>query len=277
MIENLSPDVLIDLIEGYGVPAVGAIVVLIVGWVLAGVISRSAANALARSGKVDETLRLFFRSLIRYLILIVTIIAVLEMFGVQTTSLIAVLGAASLAIGLALQGTLQDIAAGVMLIIFRPFRVGDVVEAGGGTGKVMAISLFTTELATPDNVQIIAPNSTMWGAPVKNFTFHSERRVDLVFGVSYEDDIGKAIQTIRTVAEADARGLKDPALFLAVTNLGDSSVDITLRIWCKAADYWGLRFDLLRGVKEALDGAGVSIPYPHIHVVSDDAASSQVG
>lgn len=273
MSDYLSVDQMMGYVEAYGVPMVGGIVVLVVGWTLAGVISRAAGRSLGRSGRVDETLRIFFQSIIRYLILIVTIIAVLEMFGVEATSLIAVLGAASLAIGLALQGTLQNVAAGVMLIFFRPFKVGDFVEAGGQSGTVKQIGLFTTEFATGDNVQIIAPNSAVWGAPVKNFSFHPTRRVDLVFGVSYEDDIGKAIQTIRDVAEADARGMKEPAAFLAVTNLGDSSVDITLRVWCQAGDYWGLRFDLLRGVKEALDAAGVSIPYPHIHVVEDDDAA----
>ena len=276
MLEALSPDALMELIDAYAVPAIGGIVVLFVGWALAGIISNGVGARMARSKRIDATLRGFFQSCIRYLILAITLIAVLELFGVEATSLIAVLGAASLAIGLALQGTLQDVAAGVMLIIFRPFRVGDFVEAGGGTGTVKDITLFTTELATPDNVQIIAPNSAMWGSAVKNYSFHDTRRVDLVFGVSYEDDIGKAIQTIRGVAEADERGLKDPAVFLAVTNLGDSSVDITLRIWCKSADYWGLRFDLIRAVKEAFDAAGVSIPYPHMHVISDsnDAAGA---
>ncbi len=267
MLDLLSPEVLLGLAETYGVPFVGAIVVLVVGWVLSGILSNGVAAALARTGRVDETLRIFFRSLIRYLLLAVTVIAVLELFGVKTTSLVAVLGAASLAIGLALQGTLQDVAAGVMLMIFRPFRIGDFIEAGGGSGTVKAITLFTTELATPDNVQIIAPNSKMWGAPVKNFSHHPTRRVDLVFGVSYKDDIGLAMQTIHGVAAADARALTEPGIFVGVTNLGDSSVDITLRVWALAGDNWGLRVDLLRAVKEALDAAGVSIPYPQMGVL----------
>lgn len=268
----LSPDMMLEVAKTYGVPLVGAIVILIVGWTLAGIISSAVARGLARTGKVDETLRLFFKSIVKYLLLAVTIIAVLEMFGVEATSLIAVLGAASLAIGLALQGTLQDIAAGVMLLIFRPFKVGDFVEAGGGTGTVKSISLFTTELATGDNVQIISPNSQMWGASIKNYSFHKTRRVDLTFGVSYDADIGKAMQVIRDVAENDDRALKEPALFLAVTNLGDSSVDLTLRVWCQASDYWGLRFEMLRRVKEALDGAEISIPYPHMEVILNKPA-----
>lgn len=272
MIDSMSPDQLAALVETYLAPFVGGVLVLAAGWMLSGILSRWVGKVLRRSERVDVTLALFFQSLVRYLILVVTVIAVLELFGVETTSLIAVLGAASLAIGLALQGTLQNLAAGVMLILFRPFKVGDFVEAGGQTGTVKSINLFTTEMATGDNVQIIAPNSSIWGTAVRNFSFHDTRRVDLVFGISYDDDIGKAIQTIRGVAEGDERGLKDPALFLAVTNLGDSSVDLTLRIWCKAPDYWALRFDLLRQVKEALDAEGISIPYPHMQVVNAAAA-----
>ena len=271
MPEWLSQDQIVGLVETYGVPIVGAVVVLIVGWTLAGVISRAVAAGLAKTGRVDETLRLFFCSLVRYLVIVVTVIAVLGMFGIETTSLVAVLGAASLAIGLALQGTLQDIAAGVMLLMFRPFKVGDFIEANGGTGTVKSISLFTTELATADNVQIIAPNSSMWGGTVKNYSHHSTRRVDLVFGISYDDDIGEAMDVIRGVVEADPRAHQNPAIFLAVSNLGDSSVDLTLRVWCEAGDYWGLKFDVIRGVKEALDAANISIPYPHIQVVNPTA------
>lgn len=268
MEDLLTPELWTEIIERFVLPAIGAFVVLVVGWTLSRVISNAIANGLARSGRIDETLRLFFRSMIRYVLLAVTVIAVLEMFGVEATGLVAVLGAASLAIGLALQGTLQHVAAGVMLLIFRPFKVGDFIEAGGESGTVKMISLFTTELATPDNVQIIVPNGAMWGSSVKNFSFHPTRRVDLVFGISYDDDIPKAMELIREIAEADERALADPAAFVAVSNLGDSSVDITTRVWCQASDYWGLRFDLLRRVKEAMDTAGISIPYPHMQVVS---------
>lgn len=263
----LSSDQLIQILEVYGVPIVGAVVVLIVGWILSGVIANNIARVLSRTNKIDETLRLFFRSLIKYLIRAVTIIAVLEMFGVQTTSLVAVLGAASLAIGLALQGTLQDLAAGVMLMIFRPFRVGEFVEAGGQTGTVKEINLFITEMATPDNIQITVPNGKMWGQAVKNFSRYPTRRVDLVFGISYDDDIGKAMDAIRTVVQADERSLAEPPLFMAVTTLNNSSVDITMRVWCKSGDFFGLKTALTRGVKEAFDEAGVSIPYPHMQMV----------
>lgn len=275
MFDALSPQLLMELIDRYAVPAVGAVIVLIVGWMLSKFLSTAIANAMARSEHVDETLRIFFRSIVRYLLLAITVIAVLEMFGIEATGLVAVLGAASLAIGLALQGTLQDVAAGVMLLIFRPFRVGDFIEAGGQSGTVKAIGLFTTEMATGDNVQIIAPNGSLWGSAVKNYSFHQTRRVDLTFGISYEDDIGKAMQVIRDVAENDPRAQKDPAVFVAVTNLGDSSVDLTTRIWCNAGDYWGLRFELLRQVKQALDAAEISIPYPHMEVVLP--ASAQAG
>ena len=217
----LSTDQMLVIAETYGVPMVGAILVLIIGWTLSNIIANGFARVLARTGRIDETLRLFFRSLMKYLILAVTIIAVLEMFGVKTTSLVAVLGAASLAIGLALQGTLQDLAAGVMLMIFRPFRVGEFVEACGQTGTIKEVNLFITEMATPDNLQITIPNSKMWGSAVKNFSRYPTRRVDLVFGISYDDDIGKAMDVIREVVQADARGLAEPALFMAVTTLNN--------------------------------------------------------
>lgn len=268
----LSTDQMLVIAETYGVPMVGAILVLIIGWTLSSVIANGFARLLARTGRIDETLRLFFRSLMKYLILAITIIAVLEMFGVKTTSLVAVLGAASLAIGLALQGTLQDLAAGVMLMIFRPFRVGEFVEAGGQTGTIKEINLFITEMATPDNLQITIPNSKMWGSAVKNFSRYPTRRVDLVFGISYDDDIGKAMDVIREVAQADDRGLAEPALFMAVTTLNNSSVDITTRVWCNSSDFFGLKTDLTRNVKEAFDKAGITIPYPHMQVVTQAKA-----
>ena len=149
-----------------------------------------------------------------------------------------------------------------MLLIFRPFKVGDYVEAAGIAGTVKSITLFVTELATPDNVQILAPNSQVWGATVKNFSFHSTRRVDLVMGIDYGDDIDKAIETVHTVANADARVLKDPAPMVVVGNLGESSVDLTIRVWCQAGDYWGVKFDLTKALKQRFDSEGISIPFP---------------
>ena len=262
------------LIATYGFQVVGAIVVLIVGWMAAGMAARWAAKGLAKTGKVDETLTGFLSSLAKYLVLIVVVIMVLNLFGVQTTSLIAVLGAASLAIGLALQGTLSNIAAGVMLLLFRPFKVNDYIEGGGQAGTVKAISLFVTELATPDNVQILVPNSQMWGSAIKNYSFHATRRVDMVLGISYEDDVEKAVGIIEQMAGDDGRVMDDPAPQIVVGELADSSVNIVIRLWCQAGDYWGIKFDMTKALKLRMDAEGISIPYPQrtLHVVGGEKA-----
>jgi small conductance mechanosensitive channel len=257
----------IELLTTYGLSVIYAVVILIVGWMAAGMIGRGVRKALNQTDRVDETITGFAASTTRYFVLAVVIITVLQLFGIQTTSLIAVLGAASLAIGLALQGTLSNVAAGVMLLIFRPFRVGDYVEVAGQSGTVKAISLFVSELATPDNVQIIIPNGQAWGSAVRNFSAHPTRRVDLTVGISYDDDMDKALATFRQVIGGDERIHAEPEPFVAITNLGESSVDVTLRVWCAASDYWGLKFDLTKRLKTALDAAGISIPYPHMQVI----------
>ena len=208
-------------------------------------------------------------NLLRYFVLILVLIAVLAQFGVQTASLITVFGAASLAIGLALQGTLQNVAAGVMLLFFRPFRIGDYVEAGGKAGTVTAIDLFLTEFATPDNVRILVPNAQIWGNPVVNYSHHKTRRLDLTVGVDYGDEIDTAFATIRSVIAADARVHADPEPLVAAAELADSSVNLVIRVWCDADAYWPLKFDLMKAIKEALDKAGISIPFPQrvVHVV----------
>lgn len=259
----------VALVTSYGLSVIGAIVILIVGFVIAGWVRRSVERGLSKFRKVDETLRSFFSSLAYYAIIVFTIIAVLSQFGVETTSFIAVLGAAGLAIGLALQGTLSNVAAGVMLLLFRPFKVGDYVEAGGLAGTVKSISLFVTELATPDNVQIIAPNSELWGSAIKNYSFHPTRRVDIVLGIAYEDEIDKALAAIVEEAKKDSRVLGDPEPMAAVTDLGDSSVNFTVRVWCNAADFWPLKFDLTKNLKNRMDAEGITIPYPQrtVHMV----------
>ena len=263
----------INIIIAYGLKIIGAILILIVGRIVASWTAKTVNARLQKSGKVDETLRPFFANFARYVVLIITVLAVLAQFGIQTTSLIAVLGAASLAIGLALQGTLSNVAAGVMLLIFRPFKVGDYVEAAGIAGTVKSITLLVTELATPDNVQILAPNNQVWGTIVKNFSHHATRRVDLVLGIDYSDDIDKAIQTVTTVAQSDSRVLKDPAPMVVVGNLGESSVDLTIRVWVQASDYWGVKFELTKVLKQRFDEEGLSIPFPQrtIHMVKAEA------
>ena len=261
----------ISLLTSYGLKVIGALLILIVGRFLANWTKKKVASGLERSGKVDPMLRGFLASFARYLVLIITVLAVLSQFGIETTSIIAVLGAASLAIGLALQGTLSNVAAGVMLLVFRPFKIGDFVEAGGTAGTVKGITLFISELATPDNVQILVPNSQVWGTVVKNYSHHGTRRVDLVMGIDYSDDIDKAQSVVQQVVEADGRVLSDPAPMVVVGNLGESSVDLTIRVWCQAGDYWPLKFDLTKNLKQRFDVEHLSIPFPQrtIHMVNE--------
>ena len=263
-----------ELITGYGMDIIGAVVILIIGWIAAGWAARMTGRALGRFEKVDVTLARFFQSIVRYLVLILTVLAVLSQFGVQTASLITVLGAAGLAIGLALQGTLSNVAAGVMLLMFRPFKIGDYVEVGGVSGTVGAITLFVTEMDSPDNIHIVVPNAQVWGAAVKNYSYNPTRRCDIAVGIAYEDDIGKAIAAITSVIEADERAFTDPAPLVAVTDLGDSSVNFTVRAWCNAGDRWPMMLDLTKNIKERLDQEGISIPYPQrtIHMASASAA-----
>lgn len=243
--------------------AAKALIVLILGWFLAGFLSALVRRRIVAHPQIDDTIGGFAASIVRWLILLITVIAVLQLFGIQATSLVAVLGAGTLAIGLALQGTLSNIAAGVMLIIFRPYKIGQYVSIGGTSGTVKDLSIFVTELVTPDNVQIILPNGQAWGAVITNFSAHSTRRLDLTFGIDYGDDADKAMQIILDAANADGRVHKDPEPWVRLTNLGDSSVDLGVRLWCDAGDYWELKFHMLKTVKEAFDAGGISIPYPH--------------
>ncbi len=259
---------LTSMISQWGLKVIGALALLIVGLIAARMIRSSIRRALERS-RIDATLVPFLSNLVYYLVLTFVVVAVLSLFGIQTTSLIAVLGAAGLAVGLALQGTLSNFSSGVMLLIFRPFQVGDYVEAGGVAGSVIEIGVFSTTLNTPDNVRIVVPNSAVYGQTIRNYTANDTRRNDMTFGVSYDDDLGAAIATIERALAADARVLKDPAPVVAVAELGDSSVNIVARPWCRKEDYWGMRFDLIRKVKEELEAAGCSIPFPqrdvHLH------------
>jgi small conductance mechanosensitive channel len=242
--------------------AVAALVIVVLALIISGWVKRAIARTPKRIKHFDPTLASFFGNIAKYAILVIAGITVLGVFGVQTTSLAAVIGAATLAIGLALQGTLGHLAAGVMLVMFRPFKVGDFVQAAGESGTVREISLFNTELATVDNVQIILPNGDVFSSVIKNFSAHSERRLDMVFGVSYDSDLKKAESILRDLVDADQRILGDPEPFVKVTNLGDFSVDFTLRLWCKAEDYWDIKFDFTRAVKDRFDAGGIDIPFP---------------
>jgi small conductance mechanosensitive channel len=243
--------------------AIKALIVLVIGWIVAGAVGSWARRRVMANPNLDDTIGSFVASILKWVILLITLIAVLGLFGIQATSLVAVLGAATLAIGLALQGTLSDLAAGFMLILFRPYKLGQFVDIGGTSGTVKDINLFVTELATPDNVQIVMPNGQAWGSIITNYSTHDTRRLDLTFGIDYGDDADKAMEIIVQVASADDRVHADPAPWARVVNLGDSSVDLGVRVWCNAADYWELKFHLTKAVKEAFDRDGISIPYPH--------------
>lgn len=245
------------------VSALQALIFLILGWIIAGALSGFVRRTVKRSPRIDDTLGGFFASLVKWLVLTVVVIAVLQLFGFQATSLVAVLGAATLAIGLALQGTLANVASGVMLIAFRPYKLGQYVDIGGTAGTIKDLNLFTTELVTPDNVQIIMPNGKAWGSIITNYSAHPTRRLDLSFGIDYGDDANKAMSLITDIAAADSRVHADPAPWVRVVNLGESSVDLGVRLWCDAGDYWELKFEMTKRVKEAFDKNGVSIPYPH--------------
>jgi len=265
-----------SMLVEYGMNVVGAIVLLVVGRAVAGW-GRTRVRQILESRKTDPSLIPFFSAMVYWAVLGVAVIAVLNLFGVETTSIIAVLGAAGFAVGLALQGTLSNFAAGVMLLLFRPVRVGDYVVVGGEGGTVREIDLFNLVLDTPDNVRIIIPNSNVYGNKIKNFSTNDTRRLDLVMGISYADDIGKAIAIIERVIQADSRTLKEPAPTIAVNELADSSVNIIVRPWCNASDYWAMRWDLLRKLKEELEAGGCSIPFPQtdLHVVSMPGAASE--
>jgi small conductance mechanosensitive channel len=261
------------LVIEYGMSVLGAIVVFVVGRIIAGWARGRLTKGLTAAG-TDASLIPFFASMLYYVIIGFVLIAVLNLFGIETTSLIAVFGAAGLAVGLALQGTLSNFAAGVMLLIFRPIRVGDFVEVAGQAGSVKEISIFSTIMHTGDNVRIVIPNAQVYGDTVKNYSYNDTRRIDLVMGIGYSDDIGKAIEIIERVVQGDGRTLKDPAPTVAVAELADSSVNLVVRPWCEAGDYWGLRWDLTRALKEELEAGGCNIPFPQtdVHVIEMPAA-----
>jgi len=220
-------NLMIEVVVTYGLDVVGAILILIVGWWIAG---RSRAWT--------------------------------RMALEKTTSFVAILGATGIAIGLALQGTLSNVAAGVMILLLRPFKVGDFIEGAGHSGTMKEVSLFVTHIATPDNVAIILPNTQLWNTAIKNFSYHSTRRLDLVFGIGYDDDIDRAMGVLNEMIAADERCHDDPEPLIAVSELADSSVNLLVRIWCASGDYWALKCDFVKAVKQRFDAEGISFPFP---------------
>jgi small conductance mechanosensitive channel len=264
---------LTDLAVQYGLDLLGALILLVGGWIVANWIRRSVVRMLDRMPRVDETLKPVLANIARYFVLILILIAVLAQFGVQTASIIAMLGAAGLAVGLALQGTLQNIAAGIMLLFLRPFRLGDYVDAEGIAGTIDEIGLFTTHMHTFDGVYLEVPNSQLWNRAIKNFSRLPTRRVDVVVGIGYADDIDKAQAALMDLLRNDGRVHGDPVPQVLVTELADSSVNLNLRCWCNGADYWDLLFDTTKAAKQRLDAEGITIPFPQrdVHLYQEPA------
>lgn len=254
------------LIVSYSLSAVGAVVLLIAGYFLAGLAERSLAAALGRVRGVDGTLVTFLSKVARYAVLALVLVMVLGQFGVQTASIVAALGAIGLAIGLALQGTLQNIAAGIMLLALRPLRIGEYVEVDDIAGTVEEIGLFASRLRAADGVYILAPNSTLWNKPIRNYNRNKVRRRDLEVGIGYGDDIALAQRILHDLAAADGRILADPPPAVFVSALADSAVTITLRYWSSDSDWFGAENDLRKAAKESFDREGISIPFPQQEV-----------
>ena len=259
-------------ITTYGIKIIGAIIILIIGRIAAG-IGRKIVRQILEKSKTDKAIVSFVGSMAYFLILIFAVLAALAKFGIQTASFVAILGAAGFAIGFALQGSLANFAAGVLILVLRPFKVGDFIEGAGVAGTVKDIQLFTTVLATPDNIKIMVPNGKLFGDTIKNISAFDTRRVDLVIGIGYTSDIQKAYDVMMSLVKEDTRILSDPPVKIAVSELADSSVNFVVRPWVKRQDYWGVKFDLTRKIKEAFDENGIEIPFPQrvVHTLSNAA------
>ncbi len=264
--ENLDIPALVETyVLPWGIKLVFALAIFIVGRMVVSAVVGFVRKLMLSRG-TDEILVGFLTSIMRWVLLLFVIIAALSQLGVDTTSLVALLGAAGLAIGLSLQSSLANFASGVMLIIFRPFSKGDFVDAGGAMGVIEKISIFTTTMTTPDNKEVIVPNGAIIGGNITNFSARDTRRVDMVFGISYDDDLLKAKQLLQEIIDEDPRVLKDPAPVIALGALNDSSVDFLVRPWAKSSDYWALLWDTTEKVKLKFDEAGISIPFPQMDV-----------
>lgn len=258
-------DMAITYASEYGLKILAAIAIFIIGkWVVKKV--TAITKTIMEKANVDKTLIEFVESIIYFILLLMVILASLNSLGVDTSSFLAIFGAATLAIGLALQGSLANVGAAVLIIIFRPFKIGDFVEAGGATGTVEDINLFSTIIAPLDNRTVIVPNGNIIGGNITNYSMKPNRRVDHVFGIGYDDDLKLAKDTLMEIMMNDDRVLKDPAPFVAVSELGDSSVNFTTRAWVDTADYWDVYFEQIEKVKLTFDEKGISIPYPQMDV-----------
>ena len=261
-----------QLINGYALPwgikIAFALIIFIVGRIIVGIVTK-LVDKLMRKREMDEMLVRFINSILRWVLLLFVVIAALSQLGIDTTSLIALLGAAGLAIGLSLQSSLSNFAAGVMIIVFRPFNKGDFVEVSGASGVIDNINIFSTTMTTTDNKEIIIPNGSILESNITNYSARDTRRVDMVFGISYDDDLRKAKQILQEIIAADTRVLADPEPVIALSELADSSVNFIVRPWVKADDYWGVMWGTTEAVKLKFDEAGISIPYPQMDVHID--------
>jgi len=265
MLENIDTSVLLEYAVTYGTKLLAAIATLVIGLWIAAIIVRVVKRVFERSN-VDPSLRGFLGSMISILLKVLVYITALGVLGVEMTSFIAILGAAGLAVGLALSGTLQNFAGGVMILLFKPFKVGDVIDAQGYLGSVKEIQIFVTILTTPDNKTIIIPNGPLSTDSLVNFSTQETRRVDWTFGIAYGDDLDKAYAVLDRLIAADERILKDPEPFRALAELADSSVNIVVRCWVNASDYWGVYFKMNEQVYKSFDKEGLSIPFPQTDV-----------
>jgi small conductance mechanosensitive channel len=246
-----------------------AIIIYFLGKLIIPIIIKVIEKLLDKTS-VEQTLKHFIKSIVKSLLYVLLIIAVLSKVGVDTSSFVAILGALTFAIGFALKDSLNNFASGAMVILFKPFKIGDVVDIAGGTvGAVKAITMFNTTLTTPDNQKIMIPNGLVWGGKITNITAHDTRRVDLTFGIGYGDDMKKAKELMAKVLDENPKVLKDPAYVIAVSELGDSSVNFVVRPWAKTSDYWTVRAEIIEAIKESFDNNGISIPYPQMDVHLD--------
>jgi small conductance mechanosensitive channel len=258
----------VDLAITYGIKLVVSIIIFVIGrWIVKA--ASDTTEKLMLRAKVDATLVRFTRSIVYILLLAVVIMAAISNLGIETTSFVALLGAMGLAVGLALQGSFANVGAAVLIILFRPFKVGDLIQAAGTLGTVEEVSMFSTRLGTLDGKTIIIPNTAVIGGTITNFSLKATKRVDLTFGIGYDDDLRAAKRLLETIAADDPLVLADPAPLVAVAELGDNSVNFTYRVWVNTVDYWTVYFGTIENVKLAFDDNGISIPYPQIDVHLD--------
>lgn len=260
-----------DMIGLYSVNIAIAIVIFVAGKWLAKKVTHLIVNMLSKQKNMDETLLNFFDDIIYYVLLIVVILAALGQVGIETTSVLAILGAAGLAVGLALKDSLSNFASGVMIIMFKPYKIGDVITAAGTTGKIKEIHLFNTEFTTPDNQKILVPNSAITAGSIININAHDTRRVDLIIGIGYDDDIKKAKKILTSIVESNDKVLQEEGITIVVAELADSSVNFAVKAWVNTPDYWDVKFALTEKIKVTFDKEGISIPYPQtdVHVYKE--------